>query len=252
MTFAAISYEVKPGFEDKIAEICSSPGFKGGDSPALVDSRKEGEDRLAGMGAFIAGDLMVRVIQFDGELGAVARQMAAQEGVRKAEQQLAPYLREPRDTITVDGFVSYFERNAMRCIQERVIRDRPAVELAAMRHTIKPDAADAIAQVFAETKPAGKPVLRGGGGQASGAIEAVALFVHEQAMVRVVQYEGELADVARFMAGWGARSNLEARLAPYMDEDRNFETSADFEELWWRHNMRRISMLRRSPQGSTR
>lgn len=243
MTFAAISYQVKPGFEDEIAGIFAAGDLGGVDSPESRNAGGERPGRLASTGLFIADDTMIRVIQFDGELTDVARQMAGQQSVLEAERRLAPYLREPRDAGTAGDFMSHFERGTMRCIQERVIRDRPAVQLAAMRHTIKPGAADAIAQVFADIKPAARPVLRGENSAPTGLIEAVALFVHEQTMVRVVQYEGELADIARFMADFGARSNLEARLAPYLDEDRSFETTDDFERLWWRHNMRQISML---------
>jgi hypothetical protein len=65
----------------------------------------------------------VRFIEYEGDLDAVARHMAAQPGVQEIERKLAPFLSRPRDTGTVDGFVGTFRRSLLRCISQLSVRD---------------------------------------------------------------------------------------------------------------------------------
>ncbi|MEW9547185.1 SchA/CurD-like domain-containing protein [Nonomuraea sp. NPDC050783] len=133
MTFAAISYKIKPGYEDEIAQIFAE--FQRPDSPILHDEEGEETGVILATGLFIAGDRMFRVIQYEGDLNDVARHMAVQAGVREAERRLQPYLAEPRDTETVEGFLRYFRNSTMRCIQQlgvptEMLRDIPEHLLA--------------------------------------------------------------------------------------------------------------------------
>lgn len=242
MHLSAISYKVRPGHEDEIAEIFSPRNFRRVDRSDVRDAAGQQTARLTATGLFIAGDIMVRVIQHDGDLSEVARHMSRQEGMREAERRLAPYLREPRDTATPEAFLSHFDSSTMRRLQLRVANDRVAVRLAAMRHRIVPGSQDAIARVFAGVRPAARPALSDERGRERGAIDAVALFAQDDTLIRVVAYEGELDDVARFMEQWSARGSLERELEPYM-ADGPAEPGADFRTAWYRHNMRQISFL---------
>jgi SchA/CurD like domain len=116
MPYAAITYSVKPGHEDEIAEIFAH--FRRVDSPILrnEDGGKVGE--LLGTAVFIKDDLMVRVIHYDGDFAAIAGHMARQQGVHLLEKKLAPYLSEPRDSGTLEGFSRYFRNATMRCISQ--------------------------------------------------------------------------------------------------------------------------------------
>ncbi|MFC5827938.1 SchA/CurD-like domain-containing protein [Nonomuraea insulae] len=116
MTFAAITYKIKPGHEDEIAQIFAE--FQRADSPILHDEDGTETGVILATGLFISGDRMVRVIQYEGRLDDVAKHMAVQDGVREAERRLQPYLSEPRDTETVEGFMTYFGNSTMRCIQQ--------------------------------------------------------------------------------------------------------------------------------------
>lgn len=116
MPFAAITYKVKPGFDDEIAEIFAD--FKRANSPILHDEEGDEVGVILATGLFIKDDMMVRVIHYEGQLSDVAKHMAVQDGVREAEQRLAPYLAETRDTSTVDGFLHYFTNSTMRSIQQ--------------------------------------------------------------------------------------------------------------------------------------
>ncbi|MGB3440123.1 MAG: SchA/CurD-like domain-containing protein [Actinophytocola sp.] len=124
MPYAAITYQVKPGHEDEIAEIFS--GFQRVDTPLLRDSENEQVGRLLGTAVFIKDDIMVRVIHYEGDFSAIGRHMASQRGVHLLEKKLAPYLRETRDTSTQAGFGEYFRNAAMRCVSQLSVDTHPA------------------------------------------------------------------------------------------------------------------------------
>lgn len=72
---------------------------------------------------FIRDDTLVRVIEYQGDLDAVARHMAGQPGVREVELRLKPYLSRLRDTDTVEGFVATFRRSLLRTVAQISVRD---------------------------------------------------------------------------------------------------------------------------------
>ncbi len=74
---------------------------------------------------FLRDDTLVRVIEYTGDLEAVARHMAGQPGVREVEAKLKPYLTRPRDTDTVEGFVATFKRSLLRTVAQISARDTP-------------------------------------------------------------------------------------------------------------------------------
>lgn len=125
MPFAAITYRVKPGHEDKIAEIFAR--FQRVDSPILRDEQDTQAGRLLGTAVFIKDDVMVRVIHYEGDFGAVAAHMGRQRGVHLIEEELAPYLATQRETATQDGFMVYFRDAVMRCISQLSVDTHPAV-----------------------------------------------------------------------------------------------------------------------------
>jgi hypothetical protein len=123
MPFAAITYRVKPGHEDEIAEIFA--GFQRVDTPDFKDGDGSAAGRLLGTAVFIKDDVMVRVIHYEGEFAAIARHMASQKGVHVIEDRLAPYLAEQRDTSTQEGFGAYFRNATMRRISQLSVDTHP-------------------------------------------------------------------------------------------------------------------------------
>jgi hypothetical protein len=123
MPFAAITYRVKPGFEDEIAEIFAK--FQRVDTPVMHDGAGEQAGRLLGTAVFIKDDVMVRVIHYEGDFRAVAAHMGRQTGVHLIEDQLAPYLAGQRDTSTTEGFAAYFRDAVMRCISQLSVDTHP-------------------------------------------------------------------------------------------------------------------------------
>ncbi|TYB60575.1 SchA/CurD [Nonomuraea sp. PA05] len=116
MPYAAITYRVKPGHEDEIAEIFA--GFQRVATPVLVDDEGKEAGRLVGTAVFIKDEVMIRVIHYEGDLIHVAKNMARHKGVHALEAKLAPYLAETRDTGTPEGFGQYFRNATMRCISQ--------------------------------------------------------------------------------------------------------------------------------------
>lgn len=131
MPYAAITYHVKPGFEDEIAEIFGN--FRRASSPVLHDADGQEVGRLLGTGVFMADGVMVRFIHYEGSasLEDIGRHMAVQPGVHDIEDQLKPYLSQPRDTATPEAFVAYFLRSTMRCISQLSIDSFPGAARAA-------------------------------------------------------------------------------------------------------------------------
>jgi hypothetical protein len=116
MPYAAITYRVKPGHDEEIRHVFDR--FRRVSSPVITDAQGTRVGMLLGTALFIKDDVMVRVIHYDGELADVARHMSQQEGVRAAERELAPFLAEPRDTQTAEGFLRHFNNATMHCVQQ--------------------------------------------------------------------------------------------------------------------------------------
>jgi hypothetical protein len=119
MPFVAITYDIKPGCEEELAEIFG--GFRRVGSPAVPGGENAPTTRILATALFIRDDTMVRFIEYEGDLDAVARHMAAQPGVQEIERKLKPFLTRPRDTDTVEGFVATFKRSMLRCISQLAV-----------------------------------------------------------------------------------------------------------------------------------
>jgi hypothetical protein len=124
MPFAAITYRVKPGNEDKIAEIFA--GFQRVERPDFTDTDGNAAGKLLGTAVFIKDDVMVRVIHYEGDFAWVGRHMSQQQGVHLIEDALAPYLAYDRETTSEAGFGAYFKDATMRCISQLSLDTLPA------------------------------------------------------------------------------------------------------------------------------
>ncbi|MGW2425632.1 SchA/CurD-like domain-containing protein [Streptomyces sp. NPDC001709] len=125
MPYAAITYDIKPGHDEEIAEIFA--GFQRADSTVLRDDSGAEVGRLLGTAVFMKDGLLVRVIHYEGDIKDVGRHMARQRGVHIVEERLKPYLAAPRDTATAEGFQRHFAGSLMRCISQLSV-PAPAAE----------------------------------------------------------------------------------------------------------------------------
>lgn len=123
MPYAAITYKVKPGHEDEIAEIFAA--FERVDTPDFAGETGETEGRLLGTAVFVKDENIVRVIHYEGDFAAVGKHMAAQKGVHILEGKLAPFLAEQRDTASPGAFAEYFRNAIMRSVQQLTVDTHP-------------------------------------------------------------------------------------------------------------------------------
>ena len=122
MPHAAITYDIKGGFEEEVAAVFAD--YKRPEAAVAPDAG--GGTRIVATSVFIRDSLLVRFIEYDGDLEAMARFMAVQPGVQELERKLAPYLSKPRDTATVEGFVETFKSNLLRSVLQLSGPRRPA------------------------------------------------------------------------------------------------------------------------------
>ncbi|WP_406379400.1 SchA/CurD-like domain-containing protein [Streptomyces sp. NBC_01618] len=124
MPFAAITYDIKPGFEKELTAIFSD--FRRVRSSDAKDAEGRTAGTILATAVFLRDDTMVRVIEYTGDLETVARHMATQPGVREVEAKLKPYLSRPRETDTVEGFVATFKRSLLTTVTQISVRDLAA------------------------------------------------------------------------------------------------------------------------------
>ncbi|MGW5477524.1 SchA/CurD-like domain-containing protein [Streptomyces sp. NPDC004008] len=231
MAFIAISYKVRTGHEEEIADIFSERNFKRADSAEYRDEQGRAAGRNVSTGLFIRGEFMTRVVQFEGDLRQIGPHMGAQEGVKEAERRLSPYLQEPRDTQTVEGFREYFQNALMQCVFQEARAERSA-QLAAWTYRVTPGRDDALGEVFEKAQgtlfdgPAG-PLL------------ASAAFVKDDYLVWAVQYEGELGPVVEQLTKSGIAAQTQEGLLPYLADRRDATGPEEFGAA----TMRRLQML---------
>ncbi|MFI6942059.1 SchA/CurD-like domain-containing protein [Streptomyces sp. NPDC050418] len=126
MPYAAITYRMKPGYEEEIAAIFA--GFQRVDTPDFAGDDGSAAGRLLGTGVFIKDDVLVRVIHYEGDFAAVGAHMARQKGVHILEEKLAPFLATPRttDTTSPEGFAAHFRDATMRSIAQLTAETHPS------------------------------------------------------------------------------------------------------------------------------
>ncbi|MFF1720370.1 SchA/CurD-like domain-containing protein [Streptomyces sviceus] len=234
MAFIAISYKVRTGHEEDIAEIFSEHNFKRADSAEYRDEEGRAAGRNVSTGLFIQGEFMTRVVQFEGDLRQIGPHMGAQEGVKEAERKLSPYLQVPRDTQTVEGFREYFQNALMQCVFQEARAERSA-QIAAWTYRVEPGHDDEIGEVFEKAQSAAFD----GAGHEQSPLLASAAFVKDEYLVWAVQYEGELDDVVRHLTGSGIARQTEEGLLPYLADGRDAATPEQFGAA----TMRRLQML---------
>jgi hypothetical protein len=129
MPYAAITYDIKGGCEDEVAEVFSNFRRPAGNVVPGADGARAG--RILATAVFIRDSTLVRFIEYEGDLDAVIRFMAAQPGVAEVERKLVPYLNKPRDTGTVEGFMKTFHASQLRCITQFAVPRHPGPSASA-------------------------------------------------------------------------------------------------------------------------
>ncbi|MFF6877545.1 SchA/CurD-like domain-containing protein [Streptomyces sp. NPDC012474] len=213
MPLNAITYRVRPGHEDELTEVFAPHNFTRVDSPVIKDSSGETVGMLLGTGLFVRGDNLVRVIHHDGvSADRIARHMSVQNGVHEAERAILPYLAEPRDTETPEGFRRHFHRSFMTVLEQHSPDERPAAGTVALRYPLRRGAGAELAATRATANLRAKLLLS----SEHPSIVRTALFLHEDTLVRVVQYDGHPYDVVSYLTERCFGTKSETWLEPYL------------------------------------
>src|SRR4051794_38166911 len=101
----ALAFRVRPSSQDAVAVLLS-----GYDPPAL---RVNDQTRLLATAVFMLGTQVVRCMEIEGDLRAVAAHVAADPRVRAVEAQLHAHLEQPYDPDDPAGRQSFFRARLM-------------------------------------------------------------------------------------------------------------------------------------------
>ncbi|MEU5265873.1 SchA/CurD-like domain-containing protein [Amycolatopsis sp. NPDC021455] len=115
--------------------------------------------------------------------------------------------------------------------------------VTAIKYDIKDGCEDDIAEIFGSFRRVGTPVIRNADGAETGRILSTALFISGDTMVRFITYEGDVDDVARFMAGQPGVQEVERKLVPFLASPRDTGTVEGFVETFKNSTMRCLSAL---------
>ncbi|GII78898.1 SchA/CurD [Sphaerisporangium rufum] len=123
MPYAMITFRVRPGHEDELAQVfADAPALE---SPVVTDEHGDQTARLLGTGVFVKDDVLVRLVHYEGDFAGIARHLAAQRHVHVIEDRIKPYLADPRATGTADGFAAFFRDATMRCLTQSTGQTHP-------------------------------------------------------------------------------------------------------------------------------
>lgn len=111
-------------------------------------------------------------------------------------------------------------------------------KFAAVTWSVKPGFDEQITKLFESYPRPNSYVITDDSGSQIGAILATAVFMKDQQIVRVIEYDGDLSGVLRHMAGQRAVRDLEERLAQYLEVPRDTSTQESFRDFFIASSMR--------------
>jgi hypothetical protein len=107
----ALLFTVKPGSEEKAAEILRTYG--------RPSSQASENTQLVSTTVFIKGNIIVRLLEINGKLEEAAAHLSQQEAVRKVEQALSPLLEYPHDLSNPQAAKDFFQQALMTRLTHR-------------------------------------------------------------------------------------------------------------------------------------
>ncbi|MFI5495838.1 SchA/CurD-like domain-containing protein [Actinoplanes sp. NPDC051859] len=115
--------------------------------------------------------------------------------------------------------------------------------IAAIRYDIKAGFEQEIADIFTDYRRPSSPSVRDEGGAEVARIIGTAVFLKEDTMVRFIEFEGDIASVARYMAGQPGVREFERKIKPYLSRPRDTDTPEGFVRTFTASVMRCVSHL---------
>ncbi|MFF4487943.1 SchA/CurD-like domain-containing protein [Streptomyces sp. NPDC001544] len=174
----ALTFTVKPGSEDKVAEILA--GY------ASPEPQVDDTTRLCRTSLYMHGNRVVRAIEVRGDLLTALRHVARQPEVRAVEEAINPYLEQDRDLDDQESARVFFTRAALPAVHHVT----QAQEIAeAQRHALYYPAREGLGMRLAEVlseqdalaaKDPRSPILRS------------TIFQRDDVVVRLIDMRGAL------------------------------------------------------------
>ncbi|MFE2252428.1 TcmI family type II polyketide cyclase, partial [Streptomyces lavendulae] len=139
----ALTFTVKPGSEEKVAQILSSY-----DSP---QARVDDHTRLLRTSLFMYGNRVVRAVEVEGDLTAALRHVSEQPEVRAVEHAINPYLEQDRDLADPESARMFFMRAALPAVHHVAAQGQPPPEVTrhALFYPAKPGCGPLVARFLA-------------------------------------------------------------------------------------------------------
>jgi hypothetical protein len=111
----ALAFRVRPGTEERVASLLA-----GYTAPKLdIDEHT----RLLRTTVFLQDTLVVRVIEVQGDISAVARHLAQDPNIQRVERELNQYLEEPYDISDPAARRAFFATRLMSLVTHRRAED---------------------------------------------------------------------------------------------------------------------------------
>lgn len=109
----AIMFRVRPGTEEKVRDLLANyapPNLAAADGTRLVSTS-----------VFMKDNLVIRMIEIDGDLRGLIRHISSEPSIQAVERELDKYLvdEDRRDASTPDGARQFFQRAMMEHVTTR-------------------------------------------------------------------------------------------------------------------------------------
>ncbi|GAA3367307.1 SchA/CurD-like domain-containing protein [Streptomyces sannanensis] len=230
----ALTFTVKPGSEDKVAEILA-----GYTSP---EAQVDDTTRLRRTSLYMHGNRVVRAVEVQGDLLAALRHVARQPEIRAVEEAINPYLEQDRDLGDPDSARVFFTRAALPAVHHVAAdaQESPDLTRHALIYPAKQGCGMALARLLATQDEASLD-------DPACPITSTTIFQRDDIVVRLINAHGPI-DAVPFQALGVQGPRKSAVLARLLDESvtGSLEDEKEVVRFLERADMRLITD-RRSP-----
>ncbi|KAF4407473.1 MULTISPECIES: SchA/CurD-like domain-containing protein [Streptomyces] len=114
-------------------------------------------------------------------------------------------------------------------------------DFTAVTWTVKPGSEERVAELFAGYKRPDSFVMEDAEGNVTGKLIATAVFMKDNRVVRVIEYEGSLPALMRHMAAQDTVRELEEQLAEFLEQPRDTSSPTAFRDFFIANSMRCVA-----------
>jgi SchA/CurD like domain-containing protein len=218
----AITFPIRPGSEAEVARILS------GYAPPRTEIDEH--TKLLATSVFLWRARVVRVMDVQGALPVVMRHLAQEPAIRAVEEQLNPYLAEPRDLTDPQAARAFFTRSMMRRIAHRVTdpADIPPGERTrvGLRYPVRAGCGDQVAEILS-----GGSALPVRAAQGT-ALASTTVFQQGDLVVRMAEFAGDVDQAGDHLGRKVSNSPDMARLTPLLEPGYDLTTVEGFERFF--------------------